>query len=140
MAAKCGHYFRTNTQGLAECVSCSLVMLRPEWPAPEVPCRPATEDEIPKGAKSMLKLAEANDWEIVRSTYAKGFLPIAINNWTPGNSVESFVFGAKREDLRVCAAWVSGSFSFSYVRSVSRGEYRKLNSTDLRSVLKLELS
>lgn len=140
MAAKCEHYFRKNAQGFFECVSCKLVMLRPEWPAPEVPCRPATEDEIPKGAKSILKLAEANEWVIGRSTYAKGYLPIAINNWTPGNLVESYVFGAEREDLRVCASWVNSSFSFSYVRSVSRREFRKLNSTDLRSVLKLELT
>lgn len=43
----------------------------PPHPDPEVPARPAAEDEIPAGARKVRKLAEAAGW-LVSPTYARG--------------------------------------------------------------------
>ncbi len=113
---------------------------KPEWPAPEVSCRPATEDEIPKGARSIIKLAEANDWFISRKTYAKGTSPTGGLQWLLGEPVGSFVLGVSKGDLKVAACWVGGSFSFAFVRSSERKAATSVNSLELRAVLKGELN
>jgi hypothetical protein len=139
------------------------------WPAPEVPCRPAENHygpylegygpEIPKGAESILKVAEVNDWQITRKTYARGTLPVGGTEWKEGPVVDSLVIGGRKDDLSFVASWVAGSFSFAYVAkraseagssggsdlrsdspSKSRGQMTSVKSTELRAVLTGELS
>lgn len=43
----------------------------PPHPAPEVECRLATADEIPRGARPIQRLAKAHGWTVV-ATYARG--------------------------------------------------------------------
>ncbi len=109
------------------------------WPAPEVPCRPATEEEAPRGAKAILKVAAEHDWKMTRCTYAVGTLPVQGMQWEIGPVVPSLVCGWEKDDLRIVASWVDGSFSFAYVNSKSRKDTTSVNSSELRAVLKGEL-
>lgn len=109
------------------------------WPDPEVPCRPATEEEIPRSAKSLLRVASENGWIQNRLTFARGTLPVGGTEWKEGNVVDSLVVQLWKDDLRIVASWVAASFSFAYVYSKSRKDTTAVNSNELRAVLKGEL-
>ena len=108
------------------------------WPEPEVRARPATDEEIPRGAKPMVKLAEANGWEY-RVRYARGTLPIGGLQWNPGHVVDGVALFARRGDFHLVAAWFEGKFDCCWVASANRKDITKVNSTDLRRVLAGEL-
>lgn len=76
----------------------------PPHPAPEVPCRPATDDEIPRGARPVRKQAEAAGWT-VRATFARGT--------RPGRTlvvVDSLVLRMRRGGELAAAMWLDGKF------------------------------
>lgn len=100
----------------------------------------AEDDEIPRGARMILKLAAENDWEIHRCTYARGTLPVGGTEWKQGAVVDSLVLGCVRGDLGVVCSWVDGSYSFGWVHSRTRRDIAHVNSNELKEVLKGELS
>ena len=78
-------------------------------PAPEVMARPATSAELPRGAASLVKKADAAGWEH-RATYARGTdigkkaLPV----------VDSVMVKLSRPPLRAVAVWHDGAFFTGY--------------------------
>lgn len=87
----------------------------------------------------MLKLAEANGWRfIVR--YARGTLPVGGVQWTEGPVTDNVMLRTAKDDLRIGAVWLDGSFTTAWVHSLSRKDITKVSSTELRSVLKGELT
>jgi hypothetical protein len=141
-----GHYDLPTKLGCAyEGCPCELPPEPREfvWPAkaqrPKVPPRLATEDEIPKSAKTCIKYAMEFEWEILQAHYMRGCFPRSMDNCALIEDTEVFRLWAQREDLEVAASWIQGSFFLAYVRSISRKEAMQVNSRDLWSILKLEL-
>lgn len=76
-------------------------------PEPEVPCREATEEEIPRAAKLMRKRAEAAGWS-VRATYARGTVMHLTGK--PGKVVDSIALRMHKANRYAWAMWYDGSF------------------------------
>jgi hypothetical protein len=77
---------------------------RVEHPAPEVTNRPATAEEIPRGARTVQTVAERHGW-MVAVTYARGT--------KPGRSatvVDSIALRFRRGEVRAWAVWLDGKF------------------------------
>lgn len=77
--------------------------------APEVLARPATEDELPRGAKQFIKKAEAAGW-FFRATYARGTDP---SKKAP-TVVDSVMVKIAKHPFRAVAVWHDGSFEMGY--------------------------
>lgn len=100
--------------------------------------RPADLTEIPRGAVPHINSCIEHGWDW-RVTYARGTLPVGGIQWQPGPVVDGIVLAASKGDLRLWAAWYDGKFDCCWVRSRSRRQVAKVNSTDLKLVLKGEL-
>lgn len=73
-------------------------------PAPLITSRPSTDDEIPRAAQSVRKLAEAHGWH-VEAQYARGS--------RPGRTVrvvDSIALRMRRDGTRMWAVWLDGKF------------------------------
>jgi hypothetical protein len=76
------------------------------FPAPEVACRLATEEEIPRTAKTLRRKAEAAGWT-VRATYARGTRP-----GRPPRVVDSVALRMTHPERgRAVAVWLDGGWS-----------------------------
>lgn len=89
----------------------------PPHPAPEVPCRDAETQEIPRSAQSMALLAYKHGWS-VRTTYARGTKMLATGK--PGNVVDSIAVRLQRPGWRVAAIWIDGKFSCALSANMMR--------------------
>lgn len=76
-------------------------------PAPEVPCRPATEDEIPRAAKLMRKRAETAGWAVA-VTYARGTVMYLTGK--PGAVVDSIALRLHKPNRYAWAIWYGTRF------------------------------
>lgn len=74
-----------------------------EIPAPRVPARPANDDEMPAGAKSLRSLALEHGWE-VRAVYAVGPV-ISSEGYAVLREVESVSVRARRGGQRIVSVW-----------------------------------
>lgn len=88
----------------------------PPHPAPEVPCRLATDDEVPRGARTVRRHAQAHGWTVV-ATYARGTrrgrVPrvvdsLALRMWGEGNA------------CRAVGVWLDGRFNNAMVWRVGQ--------------------
>lgn len=100
----------------------------PPHPAPEVLCRPAAEDEIPRGARPVRTQAQANGWTVV-ATYARGTRPGRVLV-----VVDSLVLRMRRGGELAAAMWLDGKFECA-VRGPAA---RSMNLRDLRAELAVE--
>jgi len=115
-------------------------------PAPEVPARPATEDEIPTGAKRLIKAARAADWD-TRVTYARGTaLPSAATRSVarPAKVVACVMVTFRRVPPytvavgdaavpaveRAVATWIDGAFDTAYTIPI-----RRVGARELRAII-----
>ncbi len=97
-------------------------------PAPEVPCRTATEEEIPRAAKTLRRQAEQAGWQ-VRATYARGTWP-----GPKPRLIESLALRMVHPDgRRAVAVWHDGRWRFglSNVTGV-----RKLSAAEVKEVVR----
>lgn len=112
----------------------------PAWPAPEVSARLARLDEIPTGARRIIKLAHRHDW-VTWTTYARGTLGDARGR--PLRVVDDVMVKLGRDTQRAVACWTDGSFDFAYVGYVGADRSgtwigpaaAKVNARDLRSFI-----
>jgi hypothetical protein len=102
------------------------------WPAPEVPARPATAEEIPVTCKGLAKLALGNGWH-VSTTYARGTKPQARNKWIPGEVVDRVVLKAWRGPVKIVVAWEDGKAKNAWL--LSDGTAFASNTTAARAIL-----
>jgi hypothetical protein len=107
-------------------------------PEPEVRARQAQPSEIPRGAKVITRVAEANGWSVAAS-YARGTSMHA--NGKPGRLVESCLLGMTREadKGRVVATWHDNSFDLSYA-SRNGETAQRLGARELRAFVEVPLS
>lgn len=78
-------------------------------PAPEVPARPATDDEIPRGARPVLELARGHGWHVV-PTYARGTRMGRVLR-----VVDSLALRMHAANRYAVATWVDGRFTAGVV-------------------------
>lgn len=105
-----------------------------DWPAPEVPARPATDGEMPRAAKLAQRRAESAGWSVM-ATYARGTRPTGTAN-KPGAVVDSIALRLRRGRERAVAVWTDGAFDFAVHTAVGTlGTLRKVNATQLRGLL-----
>jgi hypothetical protein len=81
-------------------------------PPPLVPLREATDAELPRTARALLKAAEAAGWR-VRATYAHGY-SLGLHD-EPGPLVESIATRLRKPPLAAVAVWHNSKFSTAYV-------------------------
>jgi hypothetical protein len=81
-------------------------------PPPTVPLREATEAELPRTARALLKAAEAAGWR-ARATYAQGYS--LGNHGEPGPLIESVATRLRKPPLAAVAVWQDSKFSTAYV-------------------------
>ncbi|MBB4689799.1 hypothetical protein [Amycolatopsis jiangsuensis] len=75
-----------------------------EHPEPEVLCRPAADDELPRGARTVARLAEGAGWAVA-ATYSRGTKP---GRGLP--VVDSIALRVRRDGVRAWAVWLNGKF------------------------------
>jgi hypothetical protein len=97
---------------------------------PEVWARPATADEIPRGARAVVKAAEAAGWAVT-VTYARGTYVFAKK---PAAVVDSVLLRMAHGDRRAAAHWLDGGFDDAYVWSPAH-TLRKLGVNNLKHAL-----
>ena len=98
------------------------------YPAPEVPCRPAAEEEIPPPAKTMRRQAEKAGWQ-VEATYARGTWPGA-----KPRVVESLALRMVHPDgRRAVAVWHDGKWRFGLSNVTG---IRKLGAAEVKEVIR----
>lgn len=81
-------------------------------PLPLVPLREATDAELPRSARALLKAAEAAGWK-TRATYAHGYG--LGNHGEVGPLIESVATRLRRPPLAAVAVWHNAKFSTAYV-------------------------
>lgn len=86
-----------------------LDVVETEHPAPEVPCRLATDDEVPRGARTVVRLAEGAGWTVA-ATYTRGTKPGRTRK-----VVDSIALRLRRGDVRAWAVWLDGKFDQAQV-------------------------
>ena len=69
-----------------------------DYPAPEVPARPITDDDIPRNARSLLRKADGLGLT-ANATYARGTDPFN------GHVVDSVVVRLDGDGFFACASW-----------------------------------
>lgn len=77
---------------------------KPPHPAPEVPCREAVADEVPRSAAGVRKVAEAAGWTVL-ATYARGTRVGANGDPLPGLT-DSIAVRCRRELGRAVGVWL----------------------------------
>jgi predicted DNA-binding transcriptional regulator AlpA len=103
------------------------------WPSPEIPCRLAEPEEIPSGARSLIK-ATAPGWNLT-ATYARGNWPV---RGKPGRVADSLVLRFRSADdngdrFKGYGLWVDARFTGGAI--VEYRVNRAANATQLRALL-----
>lgn len=73
--------------------------------------REAAEAEIPRGARPVAKLAEANGWSVT-AMYARGTTMDRYGR--PGKLVDSLSLRMDRGEIYIAALWVDARFKLSW--------------------------
>jgi hypothetical protein len=81
-------------------------------PPPIVPLREATDAELPRTARALLKAAEDAGWR-TRATYAQGYS--LDNHGGTGPLIESVATRLRKPPLAAVAVWHGSKFSTAYV-------------------------
>lgn len=103
---------------------------------PDVKCRPATPEETPRGAATLVKTAEAHGWR-VRVTYARGPHVLASGKYT-GRTIDSIAVRLRHPDGRAAVAvWHDGktdcAFTWRVPRDGTPGTFpRKVKVTEVK--------
>jgi hypothetical protein len=94
-------------------------------PAPEVPCRTAVPEEIPKGASHLAELAQGNGWQ-VWITYARG--PWPNRNAPDGFIIHDSIAVRMHREGALVGCWHDGKFykGLSRSRGYTLHELREL--------------
>jgi hypothetical protein len=95
-------------------------------PAPEVPVRPARDDEVPAGAVRLMRAAGTAGWA-VEATYARGTYPRREPRVVDSLAVRL----SHPAGLRAVAVWIDRKFSCGYLW----GKARALRSYGARALL-----
>lgn len=81
-------------------------------PPPLVPMREATDAELPRTARALLKAAETAGWK-TKATYAHGFG--LGNHGEVGEPIQSIATRLRKPPLAAVAVWHNAKFSTAYV-------------------------
>lgn len=106
-------------------------------PEPMIGYREALLEEIPRGAKPVLKLARAGGW-LSLTTYARGSIAVNVNvegkRETEFRVVDSIVVRLRKDGRQAAAWWEDGAFGAAYLVDPDVGLFR-LNSKQLKQRL-----
>ena len=97
------------------------------WPAPEVLARRATNEEIPRGAWLVVRLAETCGWSVI-ATYARGTAP-----GRPPRVVDSLALRMRRGPRRAVGVWEDRRFTMAIL--FGDRHYQTCSATKLKEEL-----
>jgi len=114
-----------------------VVAMAMKHPSPEVPARPAADDEIPTSARRLAKVADEHGWQH-RTTYAKGTNIDAQGR--PSSVVERVIVRVAKAPEHAVAVWDNGKFhgAWRYFRNPASAVRDRIGARELTKYLRGE--